>query len=108
MEALAGLPWWAWPLLLFITAFFLGIVAVSGGIGGGVLFVPIVGGFFPFHLDFVRGAALLLALSGSLSAGPGLLRSGLANLRLAIPLALAGSVGAIAGAYLGLALPTRV
>ena len=78
------------------------------GIGGGVLFVPIVGGFFPFHLDFVRGAGLLLALSGALSAGPALLRSGLASLRLAMPLALVGSATSIAGALLGLALPTNV
>jgi uncharacterized protein len=42
----ATFPWWAWPLLLFATAFLLGIVAVIGGIGGGVLFVPIVGGMF--------------------------------------------------------------
>jgi uncharacterized membrane protein YfcA len=101
------LPWWAWPLLLFAVTFLLGIVAVIGGIGGGVLFVPIVAGFFPFHLDFVRGAGLLLALSGALSSGPGLLRGGLASLRLAMPLALAGSIGAIAGAFLGLAMPTR-
>jgi uncharacterized membrane protein YfcA len=102
------LPWWAWPLLLFAVTFLIGIVAVIGGIGGGVLFVPIVAGFFPFHLDFVRGAGLLLALCGALASGPGLLRGGLASLRLAMPLALVGSVGAIVGAFLGLALPTRV
>ena len=101
------MPWWAWPLLLFAVTFLLGIVVVIGGIGG-VLFVPIVAGFFPFHLDFVRGAGLLLALSGALAAGPGLLRGGLASLRLAMPLALGGSVGAIIGAFLGLALPTRL
>jgi uncharacterized membrane protein YfcA len=104
----AGLPWWAWPLILFATTFLMGIVAVVGGIGGGVLFVPIVGGFFPFHLDFVRGAGLMLALCGALASGPGLLRSGLASLRLAMPLALAGSIGGIVGALVGLALPTRV
>jgi uncharacterized membrane protein YfcA len=106
--AAPGLPWWAWPILLFLTTFVLGIIAVVGGIGGGVLFVPIVGGFFPFHLDFVRGAGLLLALSGALAAGPGLLRGRLASLRLAMPLALSGSIASIAGAYLGLTLPTRV
>src|SRR5688572_32910115 len=65
-------PWWIWPLALFLVCFALGIVAVPAGIGGGVLFVPIVSGFFPFHLDFVRGAGLLVALSGALAAGPGL------------------------------------
>src|SRR5687768_8005590 len=100
--------WWIWPLLLFAVSFAIGVVAVVGGVGGGVLFVPIVSGFLPFHLDFVRGAGLLLALSGALSAGPTLLRSGLASLRLAMPLALVGSTTSIAGAMLGLALPTPV
>ena len=104
MEAAAA-PWWIWPLVLFAVTFGLGIVAVLAGVGGGVLFVPIVGGFFPFHLDFVRGAGLLLALSGALAAGPGLLRGGLASLRLAMPLALVGSITSIGGALLGLALP---
>ncbi len=103
----ATMPWWAWPLFLFIVTFLLGIVAVLGGVGGGVLFVPIVSGFFPFHLDFVRGAGLLVALAGALAAGPGLLRSGLADLRLAVPMAIIASTSAIAGAMIGLALPTN-
>jgi len=103
-----AVPWWIWPAALFAVSFVLGIVGVLAGVGGGVLFVPIVGGFFPFHLDFVRAAGLLLALSGALSAAPGLLRSGLASMRLAMPLALIGSVTSIAGAMLGLALPTNV
>ncbi|HYG55569.1 MAG TPA: sulfite exporter TauE/SafE family protein [Burkholderiales bacterium] len=100
--------WWIWPLALFAVSFAIGAVAVVAGVGGGVLFVPIVGGFFPFHLDFVRGAGLLLALSGALSAGPGLLRAGLASLRLAMPLALVGSVTSMIGALIGFALPTNL
>ncbi len=103
--AASTLPWWFWPLALFVTCFFIGIVAVPAGIGGGTLFVPIIGGFFPFHLDFVRGAGLLVALASALAAGPMLLRGGLARLRLALPLALLASMSSIAGALLGLALP---
>ncbi len=99
------LAWWFWPLALFVTCFFIGIVAVPAGIGGGTLFVPIIGGFFPFHLDFVRGAGLMVALASSLAAGPMLLRGGLASLRLGLPLALLASISSIAGALLGLALP---
>jgi uncharacterized membrane protein YfcA len=105
--AVAG-PWWIWPLALFAVCFVLGIVAVPAGVGGGVLFVPIVGGFFPFHIDFVRGAGLLVALASALAAGPALLRSGLADLRLGLPLALIGSVTSVLGALLGLALPAAV
>jgi uncharacterized protein len=106
-QALASVPWWVWPVALFGVCFLLGIVAVPAGIGGAVLFVPIVSGFFPFHLDYVRGAGLLVALAGALSAGPRLLESGLASLRLGLPLALVASVSAIGGAMLGLALPTQ-
>jgi uncharacterized protein len=100
--------WWVWPLALFVVCFFLGIVAVPAGVGGGVLFVPLVSGFFPFHLDYVRGAGLLVALASALSAGPSLLRSGLANMRVGLPLALIASFSSMLGALLGLALPASV
>jgi len=104
----SSMPWWGWPLVLFVVTFVLGIVAVLGGVGGGVLFVPIIGGFFPFHIDFVRGAGLLVALAGALAAGPGLLKKGMADLRLALPVALIASSCAIVGAMIGLALPAKV
>ena len=66
----SDIAWWIWPLVLLGVTFVMGIVAVLGGVGGGVLYVPIISGFFPFHLDFVRGTGLLVALSGALAAGP--------------------------------------
>ena len=104
----SALPWWAWVLALFVVTFMLGIVAVVAGVGGGVLFVPIVGSLFPFHLDFVRGTGLLIALAGALAAGPTLLRGGMANLQLAMPPALTASAAAVVGAMLGLILPDNV
>lgn len=104
----AATAWWFWPLALFCLTFLLGIIAVIAGVGGGVLFVPIVASFFPFHLDYVRGAGLVLALTGTLAASPMLLRSGLARLRLVLPLALAGSICSVAGAVIGFALPVAL
>jgi len=103
----AAVAWWIWPIALFVTSFALGVVAVLAGVGGGVLFVPIVGSFFPFHLDFVRGAGVLLALAAALAAAPRLLRDGFASLRLAIPIALAGSMASIAGARASFVVPTQ-
>lgn len=108
VETAGGNAWWIWPILLLAVTFVMGVAAVLGGVGGGVLFVPIISGFFPFHLDFVRGAGLLVALAGALAAGPGLLKMNLASLRLAIPVALIASSFAIVGAMVGLALPTQV
>lgn len=104
----SNIPWWAWSIILLVFTFILGILAVLGGVGGGVLFVPLVGGFFPFHIDFVRGAGLIVALSGALAAGPGLLRRNLASLRLALPVALIASSAAIVGAMIGLALSAKL
>jgi uncharacterized membrane protein YfcA len=100
----AAKPWWFWPVVLFFFCLILGILAVMAGVGGGVLYVPLVSGFFPFHIDFVRGIGLMVALAGALAAGPGLLRRNLANLRLALPVALIASACSIAGAMLGLYL----
>lgn len=100
--AVSDTPWWVWPTVLFVFCFVLGIVAVVAGIGGGVLYVPLVAGFFPFHIDFVRTTGLLMALSGALAAGPGLLKRRLASIRLALPCALFASMGALAGASVGL------
>jgi len=96
--------WWFWPLILLVFCFVLGVIAVLAGVGGGVLYVPLVSGFFPFHIDFVRGAGLMVALAGALAAGPGLLKRNLASLRLALPMALIASACAVGGAVLGLYL----
>jgi len=108
LETASPIAWWVWPVALLALTFVMGILAALGGVGGGVLYVPIVSGFFPFHLDFVRGCGLLVALSGALAAGPGFLKMNLASLRLAIPVALIASASAIVGAMIGLALPTNV
>jgi uncharacterized membrane protein YfcA len=97
-------PWWFWPVVLFFFCLILGVLAVMAGVGGGVLYVPLVSGFFPFHIDFVRGIGLMVALAGALAAGPGLLRRNLANLRLALPVALIASTCSVIGAMLGLYL----
>lgn len=104
----ADMPWWGWVILLFVLTLGLGVVASLAGVGGGVLFVPIVSALFPFHLDFVRGAGLMVALCGALSAGPTFLMRRLASLRLALPLSVVGSVASIVGAMVGLALPVNV
>ncbi|GIT70315.1 MAG: hypothetical protein Ct9H300mP28_01290 [Pseudomonadota bacterium] len=96
------MPWWGWPAALFFTTFFIGIFGVLAGIGGGVLFVPLASSFFPFHIDFVRGTGLFIALGSSLAAAPHLLGKNLASIKLALPTALVASAFAVVGAFFGL------
>jgi len=95
---------WSCALLLFLFSFVIGIISIVAGVGGGVLFVPLVSALFPFHMDFIRGASLFVALSGSLMASSSFLHTFLASPRLVFPLALISSVASIGGAILGLSL----
>lgn len=97
-------------LLLLIVLMLLGVaigtVAVLAGVGGGVLFVPLATALLPIHVDFVRGAGLMVALVGAISAAPRLLSLRYARLEIAVPFALCSSVGSIVGARVGFLVPT--
>lgn len=97
---------WQIGLLLFAVCLVIGVVAVIAGVGGGVLYVPLISAVSPFHLDFVRGAGLLCALAGSTASVPRLLERRLASLHLVLPCAVLTSLGAILGARVGLRLPS--
>jgi len=107
-NTLSSMPWWLWTLLLLVLCIFLGIIAVVAGVGGAILYVPIVSALSPFHLDFVRGSGLVVTLAGAIGASPRLLGTGMASLRLALPLAFFSSLGSLIGANVGMALPIRV
>ncbi len=97
-----GLPWWAWPLILFVFTFVIGLIAPMSGVGGGVLFVPLSTAFFPFSVDFIRGAGLIMALTSALSSSPQLIRKGLANIKVMAPVVCVSMVTSILGGIAGL------
>ena len=71
----------------FILSFTIAIIAVIAGIGGGVLFTPIMLAFTSVDSLIVRATGLVVAMfSGLVSTGP-FMRKGLANLRVSVLLA---------------------
>jgi uncharacterized membrane protein YfcA len=87
---------WGWLFGFFFLSF--AMVAVIGGIGGGVLFTPFMLAFTPVDSLIVRATGLIVAMfSGLVSTGP-FMKGGLANLRICIFCAAAYGVGAFAGA----------
>jgi len=88
----------------FLLSFAIALVAVIAGIGGGVIFTPIMLAFTPINTVIIRGTGLIVAMfSGLISTGP-FMRSGLANLKLVILCACAYGIGAFAGAQGALVL----
>lgn len=81
----------------------IGIVAVLGGVGGGVVFTPLMMGFTSIDSFIIRGTGLLVAMAGSLVAARPFLNRGLANIRLlllaAVPYAVFAVIGAMLAGY---------
>lgn len=97
-DAMSGMAIWGWILGFFLLSFAIALVAVIGGIGGGVLFTPFMLAFTPVDSLIVRATGLIVAMfSGLISTGP-FMRGGLANLKICIFCAAAYGVGAFAGA----------
>ena len=89
---------WGWLFGFFFLSFGIAMVAVIGGIGGGVLFTPFMLAFTDVNSLIVRATGLIVAMfSGLVSTGP-FMKKGLANLRICIFCAAAYGVGAFAGA----------
>ncbi|MFC1856782.1 sulfite exporter TauE/SafE family protein [Thermodesulfobacteriota bacterium] len=95
---MSGVAIWGWIFGFFFLSFAIALVAVIGGIGGGVLFTPFMLAFTPVDSLIVRATGLIVAMfSGLVSTGP-FMRGGLANLRICIFCAAAYGIGAFAGA----------
>jgi uncharacterized membrane protein YfcA len=95
---MSGLAIWGWLLGFFLLSFAIAMVAVIGGIGGGVLFTPFMMAFTNVNSLIIRATGLIVAMfSGLVSTGP-FMKRGLANLRICIFCAAAYGIGAFAGA----------
>jgi uncharacterized membrane protein YfcA len=82
----------------FLLSFCIALLAVMGGIGGGVLFTPIMLAFTTVDSLVVRATGLIVAMfSGLISTGP-FMKRGLSNLKLCIMSATAYGIGAFTGA----------
>lgn len=91
--------------VVFIGAFFvisviIGIVAVLAGVGGGVIFTPVMMGFTNIDSFIIRATGLTVAMAGALVAARPFLRRGLANIKLILFTAVPYTVFAVIGALL--------
>lgn len=88
----------------FILSVTVSMISVIAGIGGGVIFTPIVLAFTSINSLVVRGTGIIVAMfSGLISTGI-LIRKKLCNFRLVLLLTISQAVGALVGSSLAVNL----
>lgn len=81
-----------------------GIVAAALGLGGGIVFVPVLVVVFSFDQHIAQGTSLAVIFPTAIMATLAHSRMGNVQWHLAIPVGLAGIVGAVLGARVALRL----
>jgi uncharacterized membrane protein YfcA len=85
-------------LAFFLISFAIAMVAVIAGIGGGVIFTPVMMAFTPVNSVVIRATGLIVAMfSGLISTGV-FMKKGLGNFRMCITLTVSQGIGALIGA----------
>ena len=87
-----------WLLAFFLISFAIALVAVLAGIGGGVIFTPVMMAFTPVNSVVIRATGLIVAMfSGLISTGV-FMKKGLGNFKMCITLTVSQGIGALFGA----------
>lgn len=81
-----------------------GVAAAALGLGGGIIFVPSLVVLFGFEQHIAQGTSLAVIFPTAIVATLAHARLGNVRWRLALPIGLAGIVGAVLGAQVALQL----
>jgi hypothetical protein len=94
--------------VLFAVSIGAGLLGSLLGLGGGFVVIPALTLLFGVDIRLAIGASVVAVVATSVAAAPANLSSGLSNLRVAIFLAMATTIGALTGAWLSGRLDPRV
>ena len=87
-------------LLLAVASFAAGLLGALTGLGGGIVIVPLLTLVFHVDLRYAVGASLVAVIATSSGSAAAYVREGFSNVRIAILLEIATTVGALVGAAL--------
>ena len=100
------------PLLFEITVFggslVAGVIGAIAGLGGGVLIVPLLTVVLGVDIRYAIGASIISVIATSSGAAAAYVKDHLTNLRIAMLLEIATTVGAISGAIITGLVNSRV
>jgi len=85
-----------------------GLLGALGGVGGGLIIVPVLTLFFGVDIHLAAGASIISVIATSSGASVAFLRDGWTNVRIATFLQIATVAGAIGGALIAPGVPTQL
>src|SRR4051812_35712988 len=95
-------------VIMFFAAMGAGALGALAGLGGGVLIVPILSVGFDLDIRLAVGASIVCVIATSSGAGAALVRDGFTNVRVAMLLEVATSIGAATGAIIAPHIAVRI
>ncbi|MGH7583304.1 MAG: sulfite exporter TauE/SafE family protein [Gemmatimonadales bacterium] len=94
--------------LIFAGALAAGLLGALTGLGGGVVIVPLLTIGFGVNIRYAIGASLVSVIATSSGAAAAYVREGFTNIRVAMVLEIATTIGAIVGAALAGVFSTQI
>src|ERR1700690_1419808 len=94
--------------LVFAGSVIAGLLGSLTGLGGGVVLVPLLTLFFKVDIRYAIGASLVSVIATSSGAAAAYVKEGFSNIRIGMFLEIATTLGALAGAFLAVRLPTKL
>ena len=87
-----------WLLAFFMLSFAIALISVLAGIGGGVIFTPVMMAFTPVDSLVIRATGLIVAMFSGLMASGIFMKKGTGNLKICITVTVSQGSGALIGA----------
>ena len=94
--------------LVWLGSLLAGFLGALTGLGGGVVIVPLLTLVFHVDIRYAIGASLVSVIATSSGAAAAYVREGYSNIRVGMFLEIATTVGALAGAFVAVHLPTSI
>src|SRR5674476_361888 len=95
-------------LVLLVVSAAAGLLGALGGVGGGLIIVPVLTLVFGVDIHVAAGASIVSVIATSSGAAVAFLRDGWANIRIAMFLQIATVIGAIVGALVAPDVPAQI
>ena len=93
------IDYFEFTILVFAGALSAGLLGAMSGLGGGVVIVPLLTLVFHVDIHYAIGASLVAVIATSTGAASAFVKEGYSNIRIAMFLEMATTIGAIVGAF---------